>query len=331
MSDPDNSLLNASKLREQVRGEMEGAEELHPHAGVVSDPNRQSTLSFVESVLAESDLSERNIDATSFGDTALGEAVTSSFLTEEATEAIHREQASVVAHFTGITEQDLDGSRLRLPMRINSWLHNNDAPAFIVGAGNPNTGKTNTMSELVEIRNYALDDDLLVLSNIRSWDRTDHVVTSAHDLAVKLLEHREQPKFIVLDEASTHMDARVYRREVATQWTPLAKRFAKIGVDAAGVICHTGKDLHPEAKRLATLPYFKLEKDVVEFYERWPADADYPQDERMTIEDLEPTSYGYDPDDAAPWSWNLRADLFAEDVTWNSLLDLLRNKGPTEN
>ena len=104
---------------------------------------------------------------------------------------------------------------------ITTVFSNNDAPAFIVGAGNPNTGKTNTMSLLAEIRQYALDD-YLVLSNVRSWELTDITVTSAHDLAVALLEHRDVPKFVMIDEASTHFDARTYRREVATQWTPLA-------------------------------------------------------------------------------------------------------------
>lgn len=75
------------------------------------------------------------------------------------------------------------------------------------------------MGELVEIRNYALDDGPCVLSNIRSWDRTDYVVTSAHDLAVKLLEHREQPKFIVLGEAST-----LLALSVTPERTPIPRR-----------------------------------------------------------------------------------------------------------
>jgi hypothetical protein len=327
MGNEHDNLYNAAKLREQVHGEMEAGEDLYPHAGVLSDPEIRSSLSFMES-LFDGDLSDRDLNASSFYETELGRSLRSTFFTDAASDAVHTDNASVVSRLTGITDKDLDASSLRLPMRINSWIENNDAPAFIVGAGNPNTGKTNTMSELVEIRDLALDDDLLVLSNIRSWDRTDHVVTSCHDLAVQLLEHREQPKFIVVDEASTHMDARVYRREVATQWTPLAKRFAKIGVDAAGVICHTGKDLHPEAKRLATLAYYKLEKDVVEFFERWAADADYPDDELLTAESLEPTSHTYDPDDAAPWAWDLSADLFAEDLDWSELLNLLHERGP---
>jgi hypothetical protein len=34
------------------------------------------------------------------------------------------------------------------------------------------------------------------------------------------------------------------------------------------------------------------------------------------------------PDDAAPWSWNLKADLFADDSEWSELLDSLRSHYP---
>lgn len=157
---------------------------------------------------------------------------------------------------------------------------------------------------LAEIRTAAIDD-LLIISNIRSWDLTDHVVTSAHDLAVTLLEHREKPKFVLLDEASTHMDSRTYRTEVAQQFTALAKRFTKLGVDVFGAVGHTGTDVHPLAKRLTTLAFDKSEKDVVEFYERWPADSDRPADRLYggAVTDLEKASPSYDPDDAAPLAW----------------------------
>jgi hypothetical protein len=156
------------------------------------------------------------------------------------------------------------------------------------------------------------------------------VVTSAHDLAVALLEERDRPKFVMIDEASTHFDARTNRREVATQWTPLAKRFAKIGVDACGLVVHTGKDCHPEAKRLATLAYWKQEKCVAEFFERWPADADHPVDGLLgdPVEDLESTGAEYDPDDTAPWSWDLDSDLFVRDLSWSDLLSEIRDYGP---
>jgi hypothetical protein len=101
---------------------------------------------------------------------------------------------------------------------------------------------------------------------------------------------------------------------VAKQWTPPAKRFAKLNVDAAGAVGHTGKDMHPEAKRLATLCFWKLEKDVVEFFGSWPADADRPEDRLFggPLEELDPAGVEYSPDDSTPWAWDLGSELFAQ-------------------
>jgi hypothetical protein len=330
MPDYDDNLLNAAKLREQIRGDLQGDDRLLGHTGMITDAQDRQVLSFLESAVDTDDL---DLDARlpQFADTDLGAAISEVLLTNEVTDAVVEANPTRVSYAVGLTEQDLDGSAMRLPMLLNDQLENNDAPAFIVGAGNPNTGKTNTMSLLAEIRRYALDE-YLIISNTRSWELADVTVTSAHDLAVALLEHRDVPKFVMIDEASTHFDARTFRREVATQWTPLAKRFAKIGVDACGLIGHTGKDLHPESKRMATLAYYKTQKTVAEFYDRWPADADYPTDEIVSgsIEELEPTGADYNPNDAAPWSWDLEPELFTLDLDWPALLEELRDLGPAE-
>lgn len=134
---------------------------------------------------------------------------------------------------------------------------------------------------------------------------------------------------MLLDEASPCFDARTYRHEVATQFTPLAKRFEKLEVDCFGAIGRSGNDVHPGANRLATLAYSKPEKTVSEFYDRWPADAGFPAGRLFAgpVEDLEPTGTEYDPDDAAPWSWNLEPDSFSPDLGWSDLYDQLVGRG----
>lgn len=311
MTDVDENLLTAAKLGEQTRGDLDGNTDLHSHIGLIEEPADSNVISFL--------LDE--IDA----DTELIQTVTRNLATDSASNALFSGNSTVLSNLVGVTESDIDGSHMRISMELNKAMENNGATSFILGVGNPNTGKTNTMALLAEIRKAALDD-LLVLSNVRSWDLTDHIVTSAHDLAVTLLEHRNTPKFVLIDEASTHMDARTYRQQVAQQFTPLAKRFAKLDVDVFGAIGHTGKDIHPESKRLTTLAFDKLEKDVVEFYDRWPADSDRPADRLYggPVSDLEKANSTYDPDDAAPWAWNLEPEIFTEDFGWDDLLGYLR-------
>lgn len=321
MTDADESLLAAANLRETVRTDAHTL--LKPHAGLVEDDRDQAAYNFLDDVLGTA------TGSPAFESTQLGEVLLSRAETEAATAAIHEGNSSLASYLVGLTESDLEANPLALPMQIDNRLHNNDAPCFAVGVGNPNTGKTNTMCLLAELRSAVLDD-LLVVSNVSSWDRTDELVTSCHDLAVTLLDHRTTPKFVFIDEASTHFDSRTYRREVAQQWTPLAKRFAKVGVDVCGLVCHTGKDLHPEAKRLTTLAYEKTDKKEAGFYESWPADSDAPEDKIFggDLTALQGAASEPNPDDAAPWNWNLRPELFAQDLDWPELLDRLREIGP---
>lgn len=314
----DERLLTAAKLGEQIRGRLDGPGGMHSHAGLPTTGLDHGNLSFLYEV-------------EGFEGSALDDLVSRSVRTRAATEAIDRGDAEALSFLVGITEQDLDGSALRLPLRLVDALENDEAPAFVTGCGNPNSGKTNLMSLLAELEDTVVDD-LLVISNSRSWPRTDLVVTGAHNLACTLIEYRDRPKFVFVDEGSTHFDARTNSREVAVQFTPLAKRFAKIGVDVFGTVGHTGKDLHPELKRLTTLAFYKLDKKTVDFFGNWPAEADHPVDRLFSgsVENLEPAEAEPDPNDAAPWRWDLQPDVFSRDLDWPDLLDALKSMGPAE-
>jgi len=320
MPDLDEDLYTAAKLYEQVAGDLDGDRRLLDHAGLPVDDATHRHLSFLESALEEEWSASR-----------LASVAESTIVSGAASRAVSEGDATALSYLVGVTENELDGSSLRLPLQLNAAMDNNDATAFLGGAGNPNTGKTNFVALLVELRRATVDN-LLVISNARTWPGTDELVTSAHDLAVTCLEYRDRPKFVFIDEGSTHFDARTHSREVAVQFTPLAKRFAKIGVDVFATVGHTGKDLHPEVKRLLTLAFFKTAKKSVDLYGNWPADADMPTERLFggTVENLEAALDEPDPDDAAPWAWNLEAELFARDLDWPELLDRLRNRGPTD-
>jgi len=317
MGDSDEGMLTAAKLAEQLAGNIDTDRDFASGAGALAPDDVASSV-FLDDI--EPDVT---------GQSELLSLVDRTQQSRQASEAIRSGNSLLLSHLVGITEQDLDASALRLPLRLDDMMTNNDATAFIGGAGNPNTGKTNLMALLAELRSATVDD-LLVISNSRTWPLTDVVVTSAHDLAVTCIKHRDRPKFVFIDEGSTHFDARTNSYEVAAQFSPLAKRMAKVNVDVFGTVFHTGKDCHPELKRLFTTAYFKHSKKEVDFFENWPADSDKPTDQLFggSVENLEPATAEPDPDDAAPWDWNLEPDLFALDLDWPDLLDELRERGP---
>lgn len=312
----DELLLTAAKLREQVNGRVESPVDLFRHAGLVTDPGDRQVLNFMASA------SDR------FGASDLMQLLDKSIGTNEVTEAVARGDSMTLSSYVGITAQDLDASALTLPLKILDRIDNYNAPAYFTAAGNPNTGKTNTMAKIIEMRKID-NPDLLILSNVRSWEMTDIPVTSMYDLTVALLEHRETPKAILLDEMSTFMDARTYRREVAEQYGPVAKRYAKIGVDLEAAILHTGKDGHPERKALTTTAFWKSNPKEATFYDKWDRDSAEPEDPIFSgeLKELERAT-GYDPDDSAPWSWNLQPGLMDDDLTWSEKLAKLKEVGP---
>jgi len=321
--------LNASKLYEQVVGRLDSNREMPSHSGLPIDQTHSANLSFVESCLREAG-ADHGLPGR-LDHSQLGQVLDHKFRAEAARDAVVSQHSTALSYLVGVTERDLDASELTLPAQLLDRLENGGALTNILAAGNPNTGKTNTVSVLAELAK-AKWPELLVTSNVATWDLTDELVTSSYDLAVTLLENRDRPKFVLIDEASTHFDARTNSYPVASQWSPLCKRMSKLGVEVVSVIGHTGKDVAPEQKRLTNLALYKTEQKEVEFFSEWPAESDRP-DGRLfggSLSNLEATSVNYDPDDAAPWSWNLDGELWSKPLDWSELLEQLKQQGPDE-
>ena len=315
MTDTDENLLTVAKLREQVRGDLAGDPRLGDHAGISLEPHHD-----VFSWLSN------NVEPW-FG-SSLETEVLRTHLNRAASRAVRDDKYGLASYIVGVTETDMQASQIQILLDLLQKLENHGAPTIVSGKGNPESGKTNSMFVLVELLD-AETEDLLVMSNIRSWSRNDIHVSGMHDLVVESLRHRDKPKAVVIDEASTHFDARTNRYEVATQLTPTAKRFAKMNIDFFGAICHSGMDLHPEVKRLTTLAYHKHSKENIEFFNEWDQKSDHPTDSIFgSIEPIAPCRSSYDPDDSSPWSWDLEPDIFQLDLEWTGLFEHLCEKGP---
>jgi len=97
-----------------------------------------------------------------------------------------------------------------------------------------------------------------------------------------------------------------------------------------GMVDYTRKDLHLKLKRLLTLTFFKHSKKEVEFFENWPADAATDRLFGGMVEELEPALEEPDPDDVAPWAWDIEPDQFAQDINRSEFDQLLTYRGPGE-
>lgn len=308
----NDDLYTAAKLREQAARRLDGDRRLQRSVGIAVRDRDRSVLSFLDAAFdpGDHDLPRR------FDETDLGHAVESSLMAEAVDHALDRGDPQRLAFFSGISDDRLDGSSLRAHLTLSEALENNDAPSFVLGLGNPNTGKTNFILLLLELW-LASNPDGTIVTNCRSLDaprgQVEYVfgTDSLYYYITKI--NPDEPKFVFVDEGSTHFDARTNSYEVASQMTPLAKRFAKLGVSVFATIGHTKKDVHPEIKRLTTLAYFKEEKKSVEVFEGVSDDQLVDPLFEGPIEAVEPTTVEYDPDDWSPWRFDLEADRLQEE------------------
>mgnify|MGYP000247662892 FL=1 len=310
-------MLTAAKLAEQLAGRIDTDRDLDANAGTI--PAEQIPTSVFLNTL----------DPDVTGDSELINLVEKTQQSKMASEAIRSGNTMLLSNLVGITEQELEADQVSLVATLLDELGGTRLTTCLL-AGEPNTGKTNFGWLLTQLADEVYDD-LIVMSNARA-SAVDLRVATAHDLLSKLIEFKETPKVVLIDEGSRHFDARHKGYEVSSQWTPIHKALSKLGVAAVIVIGHTGKDVAPELKRITSLAGWKNEKDVVELYQNWPADDDRPDEPLVAgeVTSLEKSDVIYDADDPAPWSWNLDPSVFDGDYSWTEMGDLLDRIGPDE-
>ena len=313
MTNVDEGMLTAAKLREQLQGSLDSSHDLAPGAGALPT-DLVSANAFLHDLDRDSeliDLVDRTLES------------------REASRAIRDGNKMMLSHLVGVTEQDLEADQIQLTAFLLDRIRRTALTSVLL-AGEPNTGKTNFGWLLCELADRTFDD-LLVISNARA-SATDLRVASAHDLLATLIEYKDTPKVVLIDEGSRHFDARNKGYEVSAQWTPIHKSMSKLGVVMTIAIGHTGKDVAPELKRITSLAGWKPEKAQIELYRNWPADDDRPDDPVVSgvVENLEKSDVLYDADDPAPWTWDLDPLVFDGDRTWAEMGDWLARNGPNK-
>lgn len=109
----------------------------------------------------------------------------------------------------------------------------------------------------------------------------------------------DRPVLWIVDECSTHLDARTNSYEAANHYTPLLKRFAETNTDAIH-IGHSGLDVHKELRRSTITTEFitETEPKTAEVYEGVIEDEGNTRKYELT--GLPDMSISYGPDDFAP-------------------------------
>lgn len=246
----------------------------------------------------------------SWSNTEQGQQIVGSVLDRSIRKAAHNGRLELAAYLVGLTEIELTASEFSFSLELLTRIRNNQQPLMLLVLGDPNSGKTgHVFSDWFEAWRALHSDGLLVTN--ADVAVADYVIDGLNDLYEFCTEHSDRQKFVFIDEGSTHFDARTNAHVTAAQFTPLAKRFAKLQVDFA-TCGHTTMDIHPELKRLATTIAYKPELKRVQFYD------DIDEDELLNpvfpdpIDGLDSPRIDYDPDDWAPLRFDLDSDRLRE-------------------
>jgi hypothetical protein len=313
----NDSTFSAAKLREYVTDELKENNDLYGHTGLVDpDSKAQEMLSFLEGIYQNPDDLPPDLQDTRAAAVLRRTA---------ASEHVGSHVEDVPAFAVGITDKEVEISPAKAFSKISNSMLNDGVAYSAVFFGNPNTGKSSMAllwaelwKELAPMK-YATDLEPVVITNAGTLGLADHVAQSIDEFRSLVFgsdewfesngDHGEpptidpnRPKFWLFDECSTHLDARTNSYEVASQYTPLLKRFAKVNCDAAH-IGHSGYDIHAELRRptLTTEFIFKTGKKTAEVYRDMHEDVG--ADLKYKAEGIPDATHDLDPDDMAPWSW----------------------------
>ncbi|SDJ63008.1 hypothetical protein SAMN05216226_10699 [Halovenus aranensis] len=315
--DTNDTAYSAAKLRDYIQGEVAHNTDLYPHTGIVEPRSPASEmLSYMESIYQPGGDLPPDLQATRAAEDLRRAA---------ASEHVGSSVKDIPAFAVGLTEKDAEISDAQAFAEIQNSLINNHAPYLAAIFGSPNTGKSSLATlyaelweQLAEIK-YPDTPEPVIISNAASIGCLDHHVQDVTEFRELLFGSEdwfesdgedgtppavdpETPVFWIFDEASTHLDARTNSYEVANQYTPLLKRFAKINCDAVH-IGHSGYDIHAELRRdtLMTEFLFKTSKKTVEVYASM--DEDQGAEKKYELTEVPKPSHWIDPDDFASWSW----------------------------
>lgn len=293
--------------------------EIYKHAGYVSDENVQDLLSFLAMHYEPT-----NPDMpTEFSKTDIGKMVRKREGTRLATKAVNEGNISQLKYFTGKEDYSSKANSLHTLINLREKIGNDAYVAYLFGhMGN---GKTDFANLLGEIAKREMDHR--VISNQKSLFENEHTdayirtfgdliheltkhidsdidITSMDDLAKIDSEIPQADVLVIFDEAS--QKATGYANDAydaSEKLGKLVKLIRKVGGKLI-VIGHTGKDVHPDLRRLSNDCIHKVSKKTAEFYES-VSEAE-GVDLKDTISGIPETNWTFKTTEVCIFEWTLQ-------------------------
>ncbi|QSJ05051.1 putative NTPase [Haloarcula virus Hardyhisp2] len=322
----------SAELRSYIENNLKDQNsEVYPHAGLVDDSNVHDFMSFMESAYEgkHSDMPHF------FKNTQMGKIMKKKSATRTATNAVQEGNISQMKFISGKQSYTNDISGIHTLIDLRNKLGKDAYIQYLFGhMGN---GKTDFAILQAEISHIEHNTD--VATNIKSLaEEREHVtyIPQYGDLLQWLadgakvksidqiaeLEIDVQDKLFIFDEASSHAsgysdDAYETQKKLGT----LVKKIRKVGGNLI-IIGHTGKDVHPDIRRITNDCVSKSSLKTAEYYHAVNEQGN-GEGHKETISGIPQTNWnGYDTNEITSWDWS--------DVPLDEEMDVIEAKEEQE-
>ena len=313
----DEDVIGAYReFSEYARGELDVEHRhVHPIAGLIEDEEVRSLLMFAAEVYDHTRYEEL---PRRFWDTAWAQRVVRTYATHAATEAILRGEVHRLGAIVGLPSYKSDISGLNAINQLVDWLVHSEQCKLIYMAALMGRGKTDlavTFYQLIDdhyrrvrrsvgseievptpefAANFAVEadpDDVEVIE-INTWQDLNAWAEEGSS---------DDVRWFIFDEASTELTAQsgANAQDVAETMGPFVKKMRKMGINMI-VIGHDKGDVHPAIRSMADF-VDKTGLKTASFYAGIKQRE--PTGHIMDVSGIPPTSWSFDTDDMATWSW----------------------------
>lgn len=333
----DRTRAVASEVREYARGSLDVDHRDVGREAALVDGDTQAMLTWArqawrdhaQDVVDERDDLEgdelpRDLDATDWYGRRVEQAATATL-----GDAVATGNVSVMEYVTGMPTYENDVSGLHTTRRVEDWLCGGHQTALVYIAALMGAGKTDlslTFMEVVEwhyrrLRQQVREVDGLEVDDVPRPDFAANFAVDVPDSVPTEVAHIDNyddlmdwadggssadVRWFVFDEASTELTAQsgANAQDVAEVFAPFVKKMRKFGIDMV-VIGHDRGDVHPAVREIADFVSKPATKKA-RVYEG--VTNRKPVGHLFDLDRVPETSWSYDTDDTAEWSWGSATD-----------------------
>lgn len=304
----------SAELRSFIEGNLAGDNtDVYPHAALVSEPDVLDLMNFMESAYA----GEHEEMPYYFKNTEMGEILRKASATRTTTKAVREGNISQMKYISGKQSYTNDVSSIHTLINLRDKLGKDAYIQYLFGhMGNGKTDFAILQAELAHIEHNAdIGTNIKSLAEEREhvtyipqygdllrWLADGKNVDSIDEIAELDIDVDE--KLFIFDEASSHAsgysdDAYETQKKLGT----LVKKIRKVGGNLI-IIGHTGKDVHPDIRRITNDCVSKSRLKKAEYYHAVNEQGN-GSGHKETISGIPQTNWNeYDTNEITNWDWS---------------------------